>query len=219
MTADVVVELCAPGTDMVWHGNDVSHGEPVNRDAASPDLVLVIPVMLALAPCPTVGVAVARAVRVDLGAVGVDERDLGVIESRGNLGQGVRGELVVVVELDEGVAEAEGERHTLDVSDVATRWDVGLKVPDLVPLVSGEAVDLVFDGTGCRVVVDDPFPVFVGLCFEGGPGAGQHVRLGVVRRCYYRNHALCCASSTLRIACALVRSAISARTVALQRSA
>lgn len=63
------------------------------------------------------------------------------------------------------------------------------EVPYLVPFVGAEPVDLMLDLGGGGVVVDDPFPVLVGLCFEAGPGSGEDVRCRVVRRRDDRNHA------------------------------
>ena len=59
---------------------------------------------------------------------------------------------------------------------------MGTEVSDSVTLVGAHSVDLPVDCIGGRVVVDDPFPVGVGLCFERGPESGEGVRLRVVRR-------------------------------------
>ena len=74
-------------------------------------------------------------------------------------------------------------------SDVAVAGGVGPVDADSVSFVGAVSVELAVGFPAWAVVDDDPFPVLVGLVFEGGPGAGEYVWRGVVGAGDYRNHA------------------------------
>ncbi len=65
---------------------------------------------------------------------------------------------------------------------------MGADVANLVSFVCTESIDLLVDVVVGGVVIDDPFPVGVGLLFEGGPGSGKDVGGCVVCRSDDTNH-------------------------------
>ena len=101
---------------------------------------------------------VAGAVGEDLGALAVDEPDFGVlVEGSDYLGQCVRRELVVVVELDQNLT-----------SSLGTRIPLGRANPLQLTALHDPYTWVLARVPPPRLAIedDDPFPICVGLGFQ-----------------------------------------------------
>jgi hypothetical protein len=153
--------LTTPNTRMVRNGHDVRTGNVVDigmRDHIQPRPAILHTVVSRISQAKVIAVRMSCSVLVQMGTVHVDKANLGILlEGPNRIGQTVRKNLIVVIELQHVLSTAQRNGLVLDIADIAAV--LGPLIQTNTRIITHQILQKLKVLVVRRVIHHDPLPV------------------------------------------------------------